>query len=51
MKIQLRVESYNALNHPQFSFPSLLADTASFGQITGQNNTPRQMQYAMKIVF
>ncbi len=51
MKIQLRVESYNALNHPQFSFPNLLADTASFGQITGQNNTAREMQYAMKIVF
>jgi hypothetical protein len=58
VKMVLRVESYNLLNHPNFNSPSALniADP-TFGQSTsqvGQNDGTtgaRQLQGAIKVVF
>jgi hypothetical protein len=50
---QLRAESFNLLNHPNFLNPLQSATqfgTASFGQIT-QANSPRQFQFAARILF
>ena len=42
----------NVLNHFQPSNPSLsLNSPGTFGQITGQSNTPRQMELGLRIHF
>jgi hypothetical protein len=53
IKGQLRAESFNLLNHPNFFNPLSTATqfgTTSFGQIT-QANGPRQFQFAARILF
>ena len=51
---ELRVESFNLLNHPNFFNPlttgTQFGSGSSFGQIT-QANTPRQLQFALRILF
>jgi hypothetical protein len=42
----------NTLNHAQMSGPSLTLTTpTSFGQITSQSNTPRQMEFGLRLGF
>jgi hypothetical protein len=48
---QLRVESFNIFNRVQFSQPGTQAGTTSFGVITSQANTPRELQAAFKLIF
>jgi hypothetical protein len=50
-RIQLRGEFFNALNHTNFNFPTLVANTTStFGTISSAQD-PRQIQVALKISF
>lgn len=51
IRAQLRFESFNAFNRVMFSSPGTQAGTPGFGVITGQANTPRQLQVALKIIF
>ncbi len=51
VKVQLRAESFNILNHPSFSNPSATFSTGSFGNITSTSNNNRQIQLAAKIIF
>jgi hypothetical protein len=51
MMLEFRAEAFNALNHPQFSAPNLTVGAGSFGQITSQANSPRQVQLALKLYF
>ena len=45
-------EIVNVFNSLQYGNPSLnLASPASFGVITSQANTPRQIQLGLKFVF
>jgi hypothetical protein len=45
-------EFTNILNHFQPSGPSLsLTSPTSFGQITGQSNNPRSMEFGLRIRF
>jgi len=48
---QLRFECFNLFNHPQFSSPNTTVTSASFGQVTSQYNDPRDLQFALKILF
>ncbi len=48
---QLRIECFNLFNTPQFAGPNTSVTSASFGQITAQANDPRDLQFAMKILF
>jgi hypothetical protein len=50
---QLKIEMFNAFNHPQFAAPSATIGTASAGVISSLlYNTPmRQIQLAMKLSF
>ncbi len=50
-RMQLRLEAYNALNHPQFAGPNTSIDSGSFGQITSTAVAPRQVQIALKMLF
>jgi hypothetical protein len=50
-KLEFRVEAFNALNHPQFSPPNLTVGSSAFGKVTGQANSPRQVQLGLKLYF
>jgi hypothetical protein len=48
---ELRLEAYNATNHPFFNSPGTnMSSTATFGVITGAGNS-RTMQAGLKIIF
>ncbi len=51
VRLQLRGEGYNALNHPNFKDPVLTPTSSQFGEITGQNGYAREVQVAARIVF
>jgi hypothetical protein len=52
IKIQYRLETFNAFNHPRFPAPNSNPTSGSFGRVdkTQQNNA-RQVQMALKITF
>ncbi len=50
VRIQLRGEGYNLLNHPNFNIPNRIAFTQNFGQISSAQDS-RQLQLAMKLTF
>jgi outer membrane receptor protein involved in Fe transport len=48
----IRVDAFNVLNHPIEGTPgSSLTNTTTFGKITSQGNSPRQLQLSGKITF
>lgn len=50
-RIEFRSEFFNAFNHPLFSAPNGSVTSPSFGEVTNVNNTPRDIQFALKIIF
>jgi len=50
-RAEVRVESFNAFNRPQFSAPSTAVGTPSFGLVSGQANSPRIIQLGLKLYF
>jgi hypothetical protein len=48
---QVRAESYNVLNHPQFATPIGTYSSVNFGTVTSQLNTPRYFQFGIKVKF
>jgi hypothetical protein len=51
VRAQFNIEFLNAFNHPVFNNPSTDPTSADFGKVTSQNNLPRDIQLAAKIVF
>ncbi len=51
VRIQFRAEFLNAFNRVQFSAPNTSVTSTSFGVITSQANSPRQIQFGLKILF
>jgi hypothetical protein len=50
--LQIRLEMFNAFNRIEFGNPATnLANPETFGRITSQANTPRNMQIAVKVTF
>ena len=51
INFQLRFESFNALNHPEFDAPSLSVTSSGFAKITGQPNLSRSIQLGARVVW
>ncbi len=52
VRLQFRAESFNLMNTPFFGGPNTTLGSANFGVVTpAQNNDPRNVQLALKLVF
>jgi Carboxypeptidase regulatory-like domain/TonB dependent receptor len=51
VRLQARVEAFNALNRVQFGAPNTSVTSTSFGVVTSQANTPRQLQFGLKVLW
>ena len=50
-RVEFRLETYNAFNHPQFGGPNTTLNSGSFGVITSQINSPREAQAVLRIYW
>jgi len=48
---QFRMEFFNAFNRVQFNPPGTQVDSSNFGVVSGQANSPRQIQLSLKLIF
>jgi hypothetical protein len=51
MRLEMRLESQNAFNHPVFGTPDTAVDDPNFGSINYTSNSPRQVQFGVKVYF
>jgi hypothetical protein len=56
LNLHFRTEAFNALNHPNFSYPNQVVFqgndySSSAGVITNTATTSRQIQFALKLLF
>jgi hypothetical protein len=51
LRLQFRAECFNLTNTPQFSPPATALGAAGFGSVSSQNNQPRIVQLALKLLF
>jgi Carboxypeptidase regulatory-like domain len=49
--LEFRSEFFNAFNHPQFSNPTAVVTSATFGKIGSMSVNPRLIQFALKYSF
>jgi len=49
--LQIRAEAFNVFNHVQFGSPNTSVASTSFGTISSQANSPRQIQFGAKLSF
>ena len=50
LRVQLRGEFYNAMNHPNFKNPNTTIGNVNYGKITGDNGA-RVMEVALRFFF
>jgi hypothetical protein len=50
-KLQLRGETFNLFNTPQFAAPNTSLGSSNFGKVTSQANQPRLIQVAAKVIW
>lgn len=51
VRLQFRTEIFNLFNRVQFGYPNTQQGNAQFGIISGQYNTPRLIQFALRLQF
>jgi hypothetical protein len=51
MRLQFRAEAFNSMNHPQFGLPGTVIGSSTAGVISQQVNLPRDIQFALKVIF
>ncbi len=51
LKVQVRLEAFNALNHATFGIPQTTFTNPRFGQVSGTVSTARQIQLGLKVIF
>ncbi len=49
--VQFRGEAFNLFNHPIFRGPATTVGSATLGQVTSTFASPRQFQFALKMIF
>jgi hypothetical protein len=49
--VQFRWEAFNVSNSPQYADPVNGADNPDFGKVKATVNSPRQMQFALRVAF
>ncbi|MEP7361621.1 MAG: TonB-dependent receptor [Acidobacteriota bacterium] len=49
--VEFRAEFFNLTNTPNFGLPGVAANVGTFGVISTQANSPRQIQFGLKIYF
>lgn len=49
--LRLQVDAFNVFNRTQFSVSSLNINSAAFGEVGGQSNSPRNLQFEASIHF
>jgi hypothetical protein len=49
--VQIRIEAFNVLNRVQFGVPNTQVGNSNFGVVSSQANAPRQVQFALKLIF
>jgi hypothetical protein len=50
-RLQFRAESFNAFNRVQFGNPNTSINSSAFGVISSQQNSPRNIQLALRLLF
>jgi hypothetical protein len=50
-QVQFRVESFNAFNRIQFGIPNTNINSTAFGVISSQQNSPRNIQLGLRLLF
>jgi hypothetical protein len=50
-RLQFRAESFNSMNHPEWSSPSTTFGQSNFGVVTSTNTFMRQLQFALKVLW
>src|SRR5581483_11276773 len=51
LRLQIRAEAFNILNHPSFGIPQTLITSPNFGQVSSTVSTARQIQLGLKLNF
>jgi hypothetical protein len=51
VKLELRFEGYDILNHPNFSDPNTTVTSSAFGTVTSQAGLSREFQGALRLTF
>jgi hypothetical protein len=51
VQLQFRTELFNAFNHPNLAMPGSTANLGDFGIITTKNQSPRVIQFALRLEF
>jgi hypothetical protein len=51
LNLQVRAEAFNILNQVVFAAPNVVLTSGQIGVISGQANSPRDIQFGMKLLF
>lgn len=51
LTVEFRAEAFNILNQVVFGTPNTTLTSNQFGVISSQANTPRQIQFGLKLLF
>ena len=51
VRVQFRAEAFNAFNRVQFGVPNTSINSTAFGVISNQQNIPRNIQLALRLIF
>ena len=51
LRLDVRVEAFNLFNRVVWSAPEQNFNSTNFGLVTSQENSPRQMQFGLKLYW
>jgi hypothetical protein len=51
IKLQFRAEAFNFCNHPLFGGPNTSPTSSAFATITSQSNSPRTIEFGLRLTF